>query len=251
MSHLFSFFSGKPKEPEYPELTDLSSIGTDIHSHLIPGIDDGVKDMEESLRMIRGFAELGYRRLVTTPHIMNDYFRNTPEIILDGLAKVRAAVAAAKINMTIDAAAEYYVDEDFLTKMIEGKLLTIGSKYVLIEISYVNPPENLKNVVFEMTIRGFAPILAHPERYPFWYEKFDEFHSLKDAGVKFQLNINSLVGYYGMAAKKVAERMIDENMIEFVGSDLHGDRHLEALRKVIHEKKLRKLLANGVLNSTL
>ena len=252
MAGLFSIFSGKPKDPDYPEVADFSSLNTDLHSHLIPGIDDGVKDMEESLRMIRGFAELGFRKLITTPHIMSDFFRNTPEIILGGIEKVRQAVKAANIKMELGAAAEYYVDEMFLSKVHGEELLTIGEKkYVLIEISYVNPPENLKQVIFEMTVRGYIPMLAHPERYPFWYEKFEEFHALKEAGVKFQLNLNSLVGYYGLGAKRAAERMIDENMIEFTGSDLHGDRHLEALRKVVHEKKFRKLLFSGLLNATI
>jgi protein-tyrosine phosphatase len=249
MASLRSFFSRKPPEEEYPALNDYSGINTDIHSHLIPGIDDGVKDLEESLAMISGMAMLGYRKLVTTPHIMGDFYRNTPEVILSGLEVVREEVRKAGIPVTIEAAAEYYLDEDFLRKIYEDKLLTIGGKYLLFEISYINVPDNLYNVIFEMNLRGYKPLMAHPERYPFWFNKFEEYHKLKDAGVLFQLNLNSLCGYYGIASKKIAERMIDEQLIDFTGTDLHGQRHLEALQKSLGEKHLRKLVHQGVKNT--
>lgn len=251
MGFLGSLFSKKQKEPDYPVLSDFSAFSTDIHSHLIPGIDDGVQDIGEAVEMIRGFSELGFKKLVTTPHIMSDYYRNTPEIILKGLDLVRAAVAKEKIPITLDAAAEYYLDEDLLQKIYNEKLLTIGNKYLLFEVSYINPPDNLYNVIFEMNVRGYTPLLAHPERYPFWYGKFEEYHRLKEAGALFQLNTNSLTGYYGIAAKKISERLIDENMIDFIGSDLHGQRHLESLRHVVEEKHLWKLAAIGVRNSSI
>ncbi|MBK6444672.1 MAG: capsular biosynthesis protein [Bacteroidetes bacterium] len=232
-------------------LTDLSVIVTDIHSHLIPGIDDGVKDLDESLAMIRGFSALGYQKLVTTPHIMSDFYKNTPEIILGGLERVQEAIQKAGIPITIDAAAEYYLDEVLLKKIQTEKLLTIGGKYLLFEISYVNPPDNLYNVIFEMNVKGYKPILAHPERYPFYYTKFEEYYRIKEAGALFQLNTNSLVGYYGAGAKKIAERMVDEKMIDFIGSDLHGERHLDALQKTVKEKYLAKLISQGVLNTSL
>jgi len=246
-----NLFSGKPKEPDFPLLPDYSGIITDIHSHLIPGIDDGVKTLEESLAMIRGFSALGFKKLVTTPHIMSDFYRNTPDIILGGLDTVREAILAEGIPITIDAAAEYYLDEVLMKKIQTEKLLTIGNKYVLFEISYVNPPDNLYNVIFELNIKGYKPILAHPERYPFYYSKFEEYYKLKESGALFQLNTNSLVGYYGLGAKKIAERMIDEHMIEFIGSDLHGERHLDALQKTVKEKYLAKLVSLGVMNSAI
>ncbi len=246
---MFSFFR-KSKEI-YPSIDSYASFITDIHSHLIPGIDDGVKTMEESLEMIRGFAELGFRKLVTTPHIMYDGYRNTPEIILHGVKRVQEAVAAANIPVTIDAAAEYYFDDGFLKKLEGEKLLTIGDKYLLFEISYMNYPEQLSEVIFKINLKGYTPLLAHPERYPFWFQRFEEYHKLKDAGVLFQLNINSLVGYYGKDVQRTAQRLVDENLIDFIGSDLHGDRHLKALKKTLNEKYLWKLAAAGVKNSTL
>jgi protein-tyrosine phosphatase len=247
---LFNFFKSKNKFGDYLPLESYSGFGTDIHSHLIPGIDDGVKSIEESMEMIRGMAELGFRKLITTPHIMSSGFRNTSEIILDGLKKVQDAVAAEKIPVTIEAAAEYYFDDEFLSKLENEKLLAINDQYLLFEISYVNYPEHLSTVIFKINVKGYRPMLAHPERYPFWHTKFDEYHKLKEAGALFQLNTNSLTGYYGTAVKKTAERLVDENLIDFIGSDLHGSRHLQALHKTLGEKYLWKL-ADGVKNSLL
>jgi tyrosine-protein phosphatase YwqE len=251
MVSLKTFFSSKSRESEYPPLSDFSSVGTDIHSHLIPGIDDGVKTLEESIEMIRALSDMGYKKLVTSPHIMSDFFKNTPEIIHAGLEKVRAEIKRYAIPVELEAAAEYYLDEQFLQKIKEENLLTFGDRYVIFEVSYINPPDLLNSTIFELNIHGYKPILAHPERYPYWYSKFDEYYKIKEAGVLFQLNTNSLTGYYGPPAKKIAERMIDEKMIDFIGSDLHGQRHLDALKKVVHEKYFWKLAAQGVKNTML
>lgn len=251
MGSLKSFFTRKKVDPEFPPLTDLSGFEIDVHSHLIPGIDDGVQTLEESIEMIKALSALGFKKLITTPHIMSDYFRNTPEIILAGLETVRAEIQKQGIPIELDAAAEYYLDEEFINKIKGEKLLTFGKNYVLFEVSYINPPDTLSSIIFELIVHGYTPVLAHPERYPFWYNKFEEYHRIKEAGVLFQLNTNSLVGYYGHPAKKIAERMIDENLIDFIGSDLHGQRHLNALQKVSAETYLSKLAAQGVRNNTL
>ncbi len=251
MSILGNLFTKKPKEPDYPPVNDFSGVVTDIHSHLIPGIDDGVKTIEESLEMLRGFASLGFRRIITTPHVMSDFFRNGPDTILPGLEDVRSAVKKAGINITIDAAAEYYLDEVFVQKIKTEKLLTIDDKFLLFEISYINPPDHLLNVIFDINVAGYTPLLAHPERYNFWSGRLDEYKKIKDAGALFQLNVNSLTGYYGMVSKKTAELLIDENMIDFIGSDLHGARHMESLHKVVNERYFWKLMSHGVKNATL
>jgi protein-tyrosine phosphatase len=251
MSWLSNLFSVEKKQDRH-YVHDFSMIGTDIHSHLIPGIDDGVQTMEESIHLLAALSDLGIKKVVTTPHIMSDYFRNTPEIILNGLQNVREAIAQHTLDIQIDAAAEYYLDDAFISMLEKDeKFLTIGGKYILFEVSYINPPENIYGIIFELSIKGYTPLLAHPERYPYWYGKPDVYEKLKECGAKFQLNTNSLSGYYGPAAKKCAEFLIDRKMIEFIGSDMHGVRHLEALRKVPHEKYFRKLCEQGVLNNTL
>jgi tyrosine-protein phosphatase YwqE len=248
---LLSNIFGKRDSAQYAPVTDYSAFRTDMHSHLIPAIDDGSQSLEESLTLIKKFAELGFRKLITTPHIMSDAYRNTPEIIRSGLDKLRNAAQAENLAVELDAAAEYYADEGFVKLIRQKNLLTINGKYVLFEVSYMNAPDNIYQIVFDIQVAGFVPILAHPERYPFWYPRFEEYHKLRESGVLFQLNSNSLSGYYGPDAKKIGERMINEDMIEFLGSDLHGLRHIEALRRTLKEKSLWKLAAKGTMNTLL
>jgi protein-tyrosine phosphatase len=248
LKSLRNIFKSEPEKI----LPDLSQIGVDMHSHLIPGIDDGAKTLEESVELIRFMHNLGYTKLITTPHIMSDYFRNTPEIIMEGLDTVRAAIKAENIPVEIEAAAEYYIDDGFIQKLEEEKLLTIGkNNYLLVEVSYINPPDNVRDVLFRAQVLGYKPILAHPERYPFWYRTFEEYQAFRDMGVLLQINLNSVSGYYGPDAKRIAEKLIDNNMVDLVGSDLHHMKHAASLERVLYEKYLPKLLASYLLNQEL
>lgn len=247
---LFSFFKKKKEDDvTYDSIKDFSSVKTEIHSHLIPGIDDGSKSMEETITLIKEIKDLGFKKIVTTPHIMSDFFRNTPEIILNGLADVRKALKENNIDIEIEAAAEYYLDDFFLKKLEDGNLLTFGDKYLLFEISYINPPDNLTSVIFKALTLGYKPVLAHPERYEYWFQNMEMYDTLHDAGALFQLNTISLTGYYGHIPRKIAQRLIDKNYIDFIGSDMHGDRHLQALKRSLNEKYLWKLHYQGIRNS--
>ena len=237
-------FSRKRKELEP---LDFSVLVTDMHSHLIPGIDDGVKTLEESISLIKKLQTLGYKKIVTTPHIMADFYKNTPEIILSGLQKVKNKLKEEKIEIEISAAAEYYIDEDFENKMGKHQLLTFGKNYVLIELSYVYPPSNVQQVIMNLIMDGYTPILAHPERYPYWANKIEEFQKLKDSGVLFQLNINSLTGHYSPLAQKMAHKMIDMNFFEFVGTDAHRMQHLNLAEHTQTDEYLHKLFSSGKL----
>jgi protein-tyrosine phosphatase len=248
-----SFFSDIfKKNSKVKTPADLSILGTDVHSHFIPGIDDGAKTMEDSLNLIRFFYEKGYKKVITTPHVMGDSYRNTPEIILGGLDKVREALHENNIPIEIDAAAEYYLDYDFEEKMKKGNLLTFGKNYVLVELSFVNAPDNLYHIFFDMQMKGYRPVLAHPERYSFWHNDFEKYEAIKDKGVLLQMNINSLTGHYSIATKRVAEEMIEKNMVDFLGSDCHHTGHTELMGHALYEKSLHELLASGkLLNPTL
>jgi protein-tyrosine phosphatase len=243
-------FSGLFRKNEKVDPIDLSLIGVDMHSHFIPGIDDGAKTIKDSLELLRGMKEAGYRKVITTPHIMGDFFRNTPEIIHNGLAKLREATAAAGIDIEIEAAAEYYFDFDLEQKIDSGKLLTFGGEYLLFEVSYMNAPDGLEAMIFKMQTSGYKPVLAHPERYPYWFRDLKNFEKLKDKGVLFQLNINSLTGYYSPATLKIAEQMIDKGWYEFVGSDCHHSGHLSLMQKARTSPHLRKLIESGRLLNT-
>ncbi|MBL0330538.1 MAG: capsular biosynthesis protein [Bacteroidetes bacterium] len=247
---LFNIFRKKPKRLSTP--VDLSVLGTDIHSHFIPGIDDGAKTMNDSLQMIAEMQQLGYKKIITSPHTMSDYYRNTSEIILSGRDQVKQELTKAEINIEFDAVSEYYLDYDLEKKLDDGPLLTFGNKHLLFEISYMNPPDNLFHLIFKMQLQGYKPVLAHPERYNFWHKEFDKYEAFIDKGVLLQMNINSLTGYYSLGTKIVAEQMIDKNMISFVGTDCHHMGHINLLKQVVYEPHLEKLINSGtLLNKTL
>jgi protein-tyrosine phosphatase len=246
---IFSIFRKKEKRLDIP--VDLSVLGTDIHSHLVPAIDDGSKSVEDSLAMISELHSLGYKKLITTPHIMSDFYRNTPATILGGLDKVKDALVKENIAVEMGAAAEYYLDYDLESKLDSEKLLTFGNNYLLFEISYMNPPDNMHHLIFKMQTMGYKPVLAHPERYNFWHTDFEKYESFIDKGVLLQLNINSLTGYYSMQTRKIAQRMIDQNMISFLGTDCHHIGHVNLLKQVVYEPYLKKLVDSGLLLNSM
>lgn len=244
-------FSGLFRKAEKIEPIDLGLIGVDMHSHFISGIDDGAKTIADSLSMLRSMRELGYRKVITTPHIMSDFFRNTPEIINSGLDTLRSAAKSEGIDLEIEAAAEYYFDFELEQKLDESRLLTFGKNYLLFEVSYMNAPDGLEGIIFKMQTQGYTPVLAHPERYPYWFRDIKNFEKLKDKGVLFQLNMNSLTGYYSPATQKMAEQMIDKGWYEFIGSDCHHTGHLSLMQKARTSLHLKKLIESGrLLNST-
>jgi protein-tyrosine phosphatase len=240
------------KSKKLTEPVDLSLIGTDMHSHLIPGIDDGSKSLEESIDLIKRMQALGYMKIITTPHIISDYFKNKSETILKGLDVLRNELEKQNIPVSIEAAAEYMFDEGFIKKFKTGDLLTFGNKYVLLELPWLQAPENLFQIVFDMKLEGYNPILAHPERYSYWHYNFEHYESLKDREILFQINIPSLSGFYSNEVKKICETLIDNNMVEFAGSDLHDIQYLVHLEKSRYSPHLEKLINSGkLLNNTL
>lgn len=243
MNFFKRIFKSEPKlEP-----LDLSILHTDLHSHLIPGIDDGSKSIEESIEMLKQFEVLGYKKVITTPHVMSDFYRNTPEIILSGLAKVRSAIQTEGLNIEIEAAAEYYLD-DYFEELIEQKnLLTFGDNHVLFELSFQNPPVRIKEAIFSMITNGYKPILAHVERYPFYFNEWEILEDLRNRGALFQLNINSLSGQYGPQVKKMGQDMIDRDWVEVIGSDCHHMRHLESINELRTNSHLHKIAGKAEL----
>jgi len=224
----------------------------DMHSHLIPGIDDGSKTMEESIALIRELVKLGYKKIITTPHIMGDFFKNSKETILPGLTALKEKLKEQNIDISIEAAAEYYLDEWFIEKLERGEqLMTFGNNYVLFETSFLNEPAQLHQAIFLMRSSGYIPILAHPERYLYLYNDFSAFQKIYQMDVLFQINLNSLTGYYSKQAKLFAEKLIDNKMVDFVGTDCHGQRHIDVLQQVKKSGYYKKLQHLNLLNNTL
>ena len=244
---MFGIF--KKKEAKREITFDYSSLMVDMHSHVLPGIDDGAKTPEESIILIKKMMDLGIKKIIATPHIMADYYKNTPETINAALAILKAELEKQKIDIALEAAAEHYFDETFEKRIDDGKLMVMGENYVLFELSFISQPPNVLPVVQKLKSLGFRPILAHPERYP--YLDIDQFAMLHSWGLNFQLNTISLAGYYGKESKKLAETLIDENLVDFISSDMHHPRHAEALREALRMPYLEKLLFDYPLKNTL
>ncbi len=235
----------------------FSAVEIGIHSHLIPGIDDGATDMEDSLNLIRELKGLGFKKLITTPHIMSDAYRNTPEIILGGLEKLREAVKREGIEIEIEAAAEYYLDEWFIKNLEKAELLPFGgeNRYLLFETSYVDRPLSLQDTIFRLKSLPYTPVMAHPERYQyFWeYEDVSPIQTLKERGALMQVNLTSFAGTRGRRAARISREMAKEGLIDFIGSDLHRLTQVPAIRRAYDiSKELRQLVAQGkLLNQSL
>jgi tyrosine-protein phosphatase YwqE len=224
----------------------------DIHSHLIPNIDDGAKDMQSSIILVEELHDLGYKKLIITPHISN-LFPNSKNQIIDGYLNLKKELFKKSIDIEIEVAGEYYIDEYFEKIIQKEELLSFGDeRYLLFEFSYFTPPYDIENIVYDMILKGYKPVLAHPERYPYLHNSIEEYQELKDIGVLFQININSINGYYSKEIKKVTELLIKNGMVDFIGSDTHHIRHIKSLRKSLSKTLYKKIFKyNKILNNTL
>jgi protein-tyrosine phosphatase len=239
---MLSFLKSKPTLQEL-----LDGNFTDIHSHLLPGIDDGAKNVTKSIELVLSLQKLGISQTVTTPHINHYVWNNSPEIIQSKLQETKKTLEENKIKMPIQAAAEYFIDSWFENHFKEEKLLTLKDNYVLVEISYLNAPLNIYKTIFELQVAGYIPVLAHPERYVFYHNKFSEYEKLKNAGCLFQLNLLSTVEYYGSKITAATENLLAKGMYDFCGTDVHHKKHIEAFEDKIKIKNLDAL--KGVITN--
>lgn len=232
---MFSNFLNRLKKNKN---TFLSNYTTDLHSHLIPEIDDGVKTLEESINIITELKNFGYKRLIITPHIMSHRYLNTKNTILSGLEKVQNEILKKNIDIKLEAAAEYYFDEYFLELLRKKELLTFGNNYILFEFSYTTKPIGLEQVAYELLNAGYKPILAHPERYTYYSNNLQLYENLKDLGLLFQINLNSLHNFYGKKPKSAARYLVDNGLVDFIGSDIHSMKYFDSLKSFIQKGNL-------------
>ncbi len=227
-------------------------IRTDIHSHLLPGLDDGVQSFEDAEEIILRFIKAGYKKLITTPHIMSDAYRNTPEGIRARLAELKEYLKSKNIGIEIEAAAEYYLDEVFIKHVeTDQELLTFGKRLLLFETNFMTEPLQLKEFIFMATTKGYQLVLAHPERYIFLQNDLAKAEDLINRGVYFQINTSSLTGYYSREAQRTAYKLIDKRWVHFVGSDCHSLQHIQLLEEAQTSRYYQKALTLPLLNNSL
>lgn len=239
-----SLFKHKPYNPQ------KNPFKVDIHSHLLPDIDDGAQSLKESLKLIKQLHLLGYSKLITTPHIIHDYYPNNRDIILEKLHIVQKALKLEEINITLEAAAEYYVDMHFLNAIDDENLLTFKKYYVLFETDYMTKPMILNEVIRNLIYKGYIPVLAHPERYIYLHGEIEAYKELKALGVLFQINAKSLYNR-STPTRKIALKLITSGLVDFVGSDTHRMRDIKRLESFLRSKTCQKMIKlNTIKNNS-
>lgn len=208
----------------------------------MPGIDDGSKDDENTLQLVNSLKNYGFSQFITTPHVLTGVWNNTREGILDKETYTRDLLLSKGVNNPFKAAAEYLMDDVFLKLIKQEPLLTIKDEYVLVEMSYLNAPMQLYDIIYELQLEGYKPILAHPERYLFYHFKAEEYTRLKRAGCLFQMNLLSVTGYYGKPVLDICKKLLEQNMIDFTGSDAHHERHIETFKNPVLLKDTAPLI---------
>lgn len=237
-----SIFSKTPVSP----YSDFSDVGTDMHSHLIPGVDDGAANISDSVFLINNLHEMGFTALYTTPHSFMELYPNSPESLLEARIKLDNFVPAA---VSLSLSSEYYLDDQFTDNLKHKRLMPLPGNRLLIEFSQASLPLDLEVQIMNIIEKGYIPIIAHPERYAAFQERLDFLSYLKSIGSELQLNALSLIGYYGSGAKILAERLIDVNQYDFIGTDLHHSGQLDDLRKVPASIYYAKLVDSGLLKN--
>lgn len=240
---MLSFFKQKPYLKDL-----LSGDYIDIHSHLLPGIDDGAKTISDTVKLIRSLEKIGVSQFITTPHISHYIWNNSPEAIQENHSQTSTLLSGNNITRPFLAAAEYFMDDWFEKHFKNERLLTLKDNYVLVEMSYMNAPVQLYKILFDLQVAGYIPVLAHPERYLFYHKNFIEYERLKKAGCLFQLNLLAVTGYYGEEIAKISEQLLKNGMYDFTGTDVHHNNHIEAFEQRIKIKateELKKIISNN------
>jgi len=242
---MFDIFKKHHSNPKLPFLVD-------VHSHLIPYLDDGVTSEEESMYILQTFLKMGYKKVITTPHVKVDQYPNKTNDILSGAAAIRNRIKNERLPIIFEAAAEYFLDDTLLAMLQNNEpLLTFGDKYLLFETSFLNKPAFLEEAIFKMNINGYRPVFAHPERYIYLQSDPQSITILKDMNVRLQVNLLSLSGYYSRAAKKLAMRLIADGLVDFIGSDCHNASQANEIVRSLSSLNKRTLRQLQVKNESL
>lgn len=244
---MFNFF----KRPA-PLKEDFSSLGKDMHSHILPGIDDGAPDVSTSISLIKAMMDLGYHTFYATPHVFREIHPNTPESIGNALLTLREALKSENLNVQVEAAAEYMLDEYFDEKITKKEFLTLPGNRVLVEMSTLSAPPQLDQTLFKLQLKGYIPLIAHPERYVFLKHNKKRYHEWAERGFELQVNLLSFTGYYGPTVLELAVYLLNNKLVHFAGSDLHHAKHLELIQKSLKNTQIQQLLKyEGLKNARL
>ncbi|NBU91558.1 MAG: capsular biosynthesis protein [Flavobacteriia bacterium] len=248
----FSKLFSQDKTAAIPESLNLKAFRCDMHNHFLPGVDDGSKSMEESLELLRKMEDLGYAKCIITPHIKLDIYPNSEANLQQVFGELEEAKQRAGIGLEIALGAEYFLDDSFVERIQRKELLCFGKqRYVLMEFSFTTPPVFEEAVFKRLQDRGYTPILAHFERYIYLLNSPEYAEKYRKMGVNIQMNLMSLTGHYGPEIRKQAEKMVDDCLFDFVGTDAHRIQHLQLLEAHVNEPYFVELGKRLVKNQGL
>ncbi|MCH5327053.1 MAG: hypothetical protein J1E29_07620 [Duncaniella sp.] len=234
---IFSIFSGKKEALPLP-------IATDIHCHILPGVDDGSPDVETSVALVERMQKWGIRRIIATPHVTECSFENTPDILDPALDELQTTLRERGNTIEVIRSSENRIDDYFRELLKAGQIQLMPDDYILIENPFIQEPWQLDQFIYDLRIKGMRPILAHPERYHYYYERNStRYAEMHRAGTYFQINILSLAGAYGKIEKKVAEELLERGMVDFLGTDLHNERHADIIDRYLTTSDARRHFA--------
>ena len=214
---------------------------TDVHCHILPGVDHGSQSMEQSLEMLRAEAEMGINRVILTSHVTAITFENTRETLTDAFMKLKDAVTDEGMDMELFLSAEYRMDEYFDKEYAADHLIPMPGNHILLENSFQQELMNLDDLLFDMQVKGYRTILAHPERYTYYSRRRKRYEQLHNAGARFQVNILSFTGYFGEEARDSALWFAHNGMIDYLGSDMHNVKHAHIIMDYLNSKEWKKL----------
>jgi tyrosine-protein phosphatase YwqE len=245
---MFNIFKKRKPALEF----EYFPIRTDMHSHILPGLDDGSPDLETSVRLVRGLMDMGVKKSIASPHIIGDLYRNSPDTIFPALQSLQEELKKQEIDFELAAAAEYMMDAYFIDLMSDKNvLLTVTGRSILTEFSFSTMPQSPEKMTFALLTEGFTPILAHPERYPYYSDDMDNYHRMTELGFKLQINLLSLTGYYGKDVARSAHYIVKNDLCSFVGTDMHHEKHLEALQDPRNRAIFKETLGHREWNEAL
>lgn len=244
---MFNFLKSKNKGPI------KLCIKTDIHCHIVPGVDDGSPDAATSVRLIGEMEKWGIKRIIASPHVTKNTFENDHSTIDPAMAELQAALSAQGSGVTVQHSAEYRIDELLDSRIETGDLMTLPNDFILIENSWLQEPGNLDRLVFDLQVKGLRPILAHPERYTYYWNDKSRYTTLHNAGLLFQINVLSLAKGYDTGSLKAAEYLIEQGLVDFLGTDLHRTAHVEVINNYLRTSAAARhmdALATRVMNDS-
>lgn len=216
---------------------------TDVHCHILPGVDHGAKTVEDSLELLRVQQEMGIKRVILTSHVTAETFENTPETLRPAFQLLKKAVEETEdLNVELFLSAEYRMDEFWNKQYEQNNQIAMPGNYILLENSFQQELLGLNELMFDLKVKGYKPILAHPERYGYYAVRKQRLEQLHNMGIKFQVNLLSLAGYFGNHCRETALWIAKNGMADMLGSDMHGMEHADVIRDFIGSKAWRKLV---------